>query len=317
MTSPRALLAAASATAALLAASPAFSQSARPPAAAPAGKHCLDENRTKVILNQTLAGQINPLGSEQHLHLSACVPLIQTPGVLFDFTNIEGGLVNYLSPTYVHQGGSLAITPLSILQLRAEFMGIYIWSIPIDGAGFYPYQSYDGDFSNEARPAELAGHARGSTFGLSATLRGKVDLPNELDLLLTDTVLIEQWTIGSDPYYYNLRRDLILQRSDWTVRNTFASLVEIPVTPNFAVRAGVTDELTMAPASGYATNVAALIATGLVRRYGDTIRNLQLFVRGGVYTHHASFNKFRTGEANLIAGVNVLYDLSTAPAPAD
>jgi len=309
---PRALFAAASASAALLAASPAFTQSARPAAAAPAGKHCLDENRTKVILNQTLAGQINPLGGEHHLFLSVCVPLIQTPGVLYDFTNIEGGLVNYLSPTYVHQGGFLSITPLSVLQLKAEFTGIYIWSIPIDGAGYYPYQSFEGDFSNDARPAELAGHARGSTFGLSATLRGKVDLPKNLDLLLADTVLVEQWNIGPAPYYYNLRRDILLQKSDWTVRNTFAALVEIPVSPNFAVRAGVTDELTMAPSSGYATNVAALLATGLVRRYGDTIRNLQLFVRGGLYTHHASANKFRTGEANLIAGVNVLYDLSPA-----
>lgn len=315
MTFPRALLAAASACAALFAASPALSQTTRATAAAPAGKHCLDENRTKVILNQTLAGQINPLGAEHHLLLSACVPLIQTPGVLYDFTNIEGGLVNYLSPTYVHQGGFLSITPLSVLQIRAEFTGIYIWSIPLDGAGYYPYQSFEGDFSNAARPAEIAGHARGSSFGLSATLRGKIDLPKELDLLLVNTTLVEQWNIGSAPYYYNLRRDIILQQSDWTVRNTFASLVEIPITQNFAVRAGLTDELTMAPSSGYATNVAALLATGLVRRYGDTLRNLQLFVRAGIYTHHASANKFRTAEANAIAGVNVLYDLSPASTP--
>jgi len=317
MTYPRAFVAAAFTSAALLSASTALADTPRSPAPAPApappGKHCLDEGRTKVILNQTLAGQINPLGGEHHLLLSVCVPLIRTPGVLFDFTNIEGGLVNYLSPTYVHQGGFLSITPLSVLQLRAEFSGLYIWSLPIDGAGYYPYQSFEGDFSNDARPAEIAQHARGSSFGLSATLRGQLDLPQNLDLLLLNTTLVEQWNIGPAPYYYNLRRDLILQKSDWTVRNTFAALVEIPFGPNLAVRAGVADELTMAPSSGYATNVAALLATGLVRRYGTTIRNLQLFVRAGLYTHHASANKFRTGEANLIAGVNVHYDLS-APA---
>ena len=126
MTSPRAFVAAAFTSAALLSASTALADTPRSPAPAPApaGKHCLDEGRTKVILNQTLAGQINPLGGEHHLLLSVCVPLIRTPGVLFDFTNIEGGLVNYLSPTYVHQGGFLSITPLSILQLRAELSGI-------------------------------------------------------------------------------------------------------------------------------------------------------------------------------------------------
>lgn len=306
----RAFFAAAAASAVLFAAPLAYSQTTRPLAAAPAGKHCLDESRTKVVLNQTLAGQLNPLGAEHQLLLSVCVPLIKTPGVLYDFTNIEGGLVNYLSPTYVHQGGFLSITPLSVLQIRAEFTGIYIWSIPINGAGYFPYQSYDGDFSKEARPAEKALHARGSSFGVSATLRGKIDLPKEIDLLLVNTTLVEQWTIGPEPYYYNLRRDILLAQGDWTVRNTFASLAEIPITPNFAVRAGVTDELTTAPSSGYATNVAALLATALVRRYGDTIRNLQFFVRGGIYTHHASANKFRAREGNAIAGVNVLYDLS-------
>jgi hypothetical protein len=314
MTSPRILLAAAFASAALLAASTSLADTTRPAAPAHAGKHCLDEGRSKAIVNQTLAGQVNPLGSEHHLLLSVCVPLIRTPGVLYDFTNIEVGLSNYLSPTYVHQGGFLTITPLSVIQLRAEFSGIYIWSIPIDGAGYYPYQSFEGDFSNEARPAETAGHARGSTFNVSATLRGQVGLPKDLSLLLANTVLAEHWNIGPAPFYYNLRRDIILQKSDWTVRNTFAALVEIPISENLAVRAGVTDELTTAPSSGYATNVAALLATGLVRRYGSTIRNLQLFVRAGIYTHHASVNKFRTGEANLITGVNVLYDLSSPPA---
>lgn len=321
---PRALFASAVALAASFAASPARAQTspegAPPPAPARTGKHCLDETRTKIIVNQTVAGQLNPLGAEQHLHLSVCVPLIRTPGVLYDFTNIEGGLVNYLSPAYVHQGGFITITPLSVLQIRAEFTGIYIWSLPIDGAGYYPYQSYDGDFTNEARPSEAAGHSRGSTFGVSATLRGQVGLTKSLNLLLTNTVLAEQWNVGSAPYYYNLRRDMILQKSDWTVRNTFGALLEIPFSENFAIRAGLTDELTAAPRSGYATNVAAVIATGLVRRFGSTIRNLQPFVRAGIYTHHSSSNKFRTGEGNAIIGVNVLYDLSSlddeGPAPA-
>jgi hypothetical protein len=321
MPSPRALLAlAATLAAALTLAAPAAAQTPRVLQVAPTGKHCLDESRTKVILSQTLGGQLNPLGGEHQLALSMCTPLIRTPGILYDYTNIEGGLVNYLSPTYVHQGGFLSITPLSVLQLRAEFTGIYIWTLPLNGAGYFPFSSYDGDFTDELRPPEKAATASGSAFSFTATLRGQIGIRPGLDLLLANTLLAEYFSIGTEAYYHNLRRDILAARSDWILKNTTAVLAEYKLTDNLALRGGFANDVTVVPESGYVTNITGLLATFLVRRIGGTIRNFQPFVRVGVYTHHGSSAKFRTGEMYGLAGANVLYELSASgddpPAPA-
>lgn len=99
------------------------------------GKHCLDEQQNKLLLNHYTAGSINPLGIETQFRLSYCTPLIEKPGILFSLSKLDVGLVTYISPAHVHIGPSLHVSPLSILVLRAEVTGFYIWPIPLQGAG--------------------------------------------------------------------------------------------------------------------------------------------------------------------------------------
>lgn len=292
---------------------PAPAPAAAPAASVPAstGKHCLDEPYTRFTISHTLAGQINPLGSEQHLIASLCVPLIKTPGILFDYTHFEVGLSNYLSPSYDHQGGFISIAPLSFLKLRVEAAGLYIWTIPVDGAGYFSFPGYNADFSEDTRPASRAGTAGGAVVGLSATLQGAAPLPKDLKILFTDTFLAEYWVVGDKDFYYNLRRDAILAQTDWVARNSGAVLLEVPISSNVSLRAGFTDETTFVPRSGFVNNIAAGIATLLVHRIGSVIRNFQPFVRAGVYTHHNSVNEFRQGEGNAVIGINAVYDVAT------
>jgi hypothetical protein len=289
-----------------------------PAASAPAstGKHCLDEPYTRFTINHTLAGQINPLGSEQHLLASLCVPLIKTPGILFDYTHFEVGLSNYLSPTYDHQGGFISISPLSFLKLRVEAAGLYIWTIPVDGAGHFSFPGYNSDFSEDTRPSSRAGTAGGAVVGLSATLQGAAPLPKGLKILITDTFLAEYWVVGDKEYYYNLRRDAILAQTDWVAKNSGAVLLEVPFSSNVSLRVGFTDDTTFVPRSGFVNNIAAGIATLLVNRISSVIRNFQPFVRAGVYTHHSSVGEFRQGEGNAIIGINAVYDVATIGANA-
>lgn len=105
------------------------------------GKHCLDEQQNKLMLNHYTAGSINPLGIETQLRLSFCTPLIEKPGLLFDFSKLDAGLVMFISPTHVHVGPSLTVAPLSFLVFRAELTGFYIWPIPLQGAGFNRVQA--------------------------------------------------------------------------------------------------------------------------------------------------------------------------------
>jgi len=309
------LLRAALAIAALSASLPALGgepppADAPPEAAPPRGKHCLYEPSRKILLSHTLAVQVNPLGAEHQLQLALCVPLFKKPGALYDLTNFEVGVSNYLSPSYVHQGGFVGITPLSLLQLKAELAGVYVWTIPIRGAGYYDFPSYHADFSEDARPKGEGDTAGGYVLSMSATLRGRIGPTDGAGLLIADTLLAERWSLGDGPYYYNLRRDILLESSDWLVRNNVALLVEIPLSSNVSTRICVVDETTVAPDSSRTTNILAGLATLRFRRVGTTFNDLQPFVRLGGHTHHASANQFRTGEPNLLIGVNTVYEIA-------
>lgn len=302
MLRPALPLAASLALALLAVSAPLKAQAPRP--APPQGRHCLDESRTRVLLSHTLAGQINPLGSEHHLVLSACKPLFTQPGLLFDYSNVEAGIASYLSPAYTQFGGFVSVTPISLLQLRAELTGVQIWSIPINGAGYFDFPGYGADYSSSAQPSEKGTQAGGAVISLSANLRGQVSLTGSLGLLFTNTFLAEHWWIGQKPYYHNLRRDVILAQSDWVFKNSTALLAEIPITPNLAVRAGLANDLVIVPESGEISDIAGVLGTLMIRRVTESVRNLQPFLRLGIYTP-PSFHK----GLYLLVGANVLYDL--------
>lgn len=281
------------------------------PAPARTGKYCLEQPDAKFILSQTIGLQLNPLGAENQMALSICVPFTRVPGALFDFTNLELGLVNYLSPVYDHQGAFVSVAPLSILKLRAEVTGFGIWPIPLDGGGYFTHDSYAANFQKSAHPHNKADSAAGSVVAFSAALQGKVPLSRGAAVLAIDTLLAELWTVGSGPFWYNSRRDALLARSDWVIKNTAFAVVEIPLTENINIRAGLADDATFIPAAGYTTNIVAGLTTLVIKRVGKTIRNFQPFLRAGIYTEHASASGFRTGEGHLLAGINTSYDLGT------
>jgi hypothetical protein len=290
-----------------LSARTAEAQAARP--ISPSGKHCVDEARSKAYIKETLIGQLNPYGGEHRLELVLCKPLIETPGVLFDYTNAQIGLTNYLSPTYVFQGGFVSVSPLSPLELRAELNGVYVWAFPLDGAGYYGLNSYTDDAHDKARKKENAGQAAGMMFVGSATLRVPVVSTKRFTLLLVNTFAAELWHLGEAPYNYNNRRDLTLARTDWLLKNTAAVLAEIKVSDNIAIRVGPTDDLSYIPAGHITANLAAGLVTFLVRKVSRTVRNFQPFVRVGGYTSHPT----RDGELNVVAGIDATYELFPGP----
>lgn len=281
--------------------SPALAQGVR--TIGPGGKHCLGEPKTQRFVKQTLGVDLNPTGAEHQLTLGVCAPLVEGRGALFDYTNVQLGAVNYVSPVYAHLGGYASVAPLSLLELRAEATSLYLWPIAIDGAGYYGFRSYTDDARNAARPKENGGRAGGLELTLSATLRGAAPITKRAKVLVADTLSLDFWRVGDAPYYYNLRRDLMLARSDVLLKSSALVVAEIAVSENAALRVGPVDELSYVPGSGYVGNLVGGIATLLVRRVGPRVRSFQPFFRAGGYTHHA----FRQGEYNILAGIDVFY----------
>lgn len=282
------------------------------------GAHCLGEEKTKLVLNHTLVGAVNPLGLENQLRLSVCTPLIRKPGILFDFTNLEVGLANYISPTHIHLGPYLNLTPLSFLVLRSEVTGFFIWPLPLPGAGFVPVQDY-ADFSEKTLDPPLTGPGSGRrAFGvrtaLGVTLQGKIPLTSRLSLAIVNAFTSEYWYVRpvdeylpGEPqgFFYLARRDVVARTGgDWVVANTSAALLMIKAHENYVVRVGATNDLVAVPSSGYVGNIVAGVAAVLVRNVSTIARDLQLFVRVGGYTNHA----YRGG-ITLAAGLDIYYEL--------
>ena len=162
------------------------------------GKHCLDEQKNKLLLEHFMGGSINPLGIENQLVLTYCTPFIEKPGILFDFTKLEFGLANYISPTHIHVGPTVRFAPLSFLILRAELTGFYIWPIPLQGAGFIMTKGYD-DFNKETVSPKLgeATDMSGLRIALGVTLQGALPLGRYVDVLIVNGLTGEFWRVAN------------------------------------------------------------------------------------------------------------------------
>lgn len=279
----------------------------------PKARHCLREGKQKVYIDQLLVGGLNPRGAEHDLALTFCTPLITEPGILYDFTNFEAGILNYTSGVYTYLGGFASLTPLSFLQLRAQFTGIGLWTLPLDGAGHFPLKNYDADFDTPALPADQAQRTQGHSFMISAALRGSIPIKNNLNIIIANTFLGENVRFGDNSYYYNLRNDLVLAKTDWVFKNTSVLLAEYTRgsvdTRNISLMAGLFNEYTLVPQSDYETNLLALMFVGVLRRPGATVRSVSAFVRPGFYLAHASKTEFRNHEAAVLLGFGAVYEL--------
>jgi hypothetical protein len=277
--------------------------------ASPTGKNCLSEPERKLILDETMLGATNPLGLEHRLRLSMCWPLIEEPGILFDYTALELGVLNYISPTQLHVGAFARLVPLSFLVLRAEGAGFYMWPLPISGTGYIRLPSYTPFTEAAINPPEGAPNqgetAAGARVLLSAALQGELPLSSTWSLIGYDAVSEEYYRVGPGPYFYNIRSDVILHRSDWVTSNNGVLLAGMRLTELVQLRFGPEDELVYVAGSGYWAHLVGGLAALSFGDVGSVVRSVEIFVRAGVYTRHA----FREGTPSFALGIDVKYDV--------
>ena len=276
------------------------------PAGALAQSHaCLGRGETTRVLDEVLLAVVNPEGFENQLHLGVCTPISRRPGLLYEYTQLEAGLINYVGPIYTHLGGYLSIVPLSFLELKVEVAGVAYWPLPpsagFDGAGYFSRPAYNADYRDSALPRTDARAAGGLDATFSATLRLAAPLGRRLQVLVFNTFGADAWFLGDGPYYFNVRRDLVLARGDVLLKNTAQLLLEVAARDAVRVRLGATDDLSYVPGSGYLANIVGFFGAVLIRRAG-TLREIEPFVRAGGYTEHA----FRRG-FQLMIGLSMTW----------
>ena len=299
------LVAGATAVFTLLLPARALAQGAAPnPVPARTGKNCLDQPRAKVVADHALLLSLNPTGHEHQVEAATCLPLVQRPGVLFDYTNLKLGALAVTSLVYHHQGLFLSVSPLSLLEFRAEAHGVMQWPLAIQGAGYYPRLAYGDDNRGATMPAGGGGYATGWNVVLKTIGRVKVDV-GPVALIATDTLGLEVWEIGRRPYYFNQRKDLTLARRDVMLTNSALFLVEAGLPWGWALRVGVMDELAVVPRAAYLRHRVSAVATVSIPRAGGIMRGVQPFTAVGIHTHHA----LRAQQPFAVLGLGTSYDL--------
>lgn len=271
---------------------------------APAGAAAQDEG-VRGVVHQQLVALLNPMGMEHAFRAGLRARLGDPSELLFTGTHVEAGAVSYVSPVYAYHGGYLQVSPLAFLALRAEITGTALWPIGMDGSGYFALQGYDADVHEQSLPADAASSATGWNVSLLARLQGAVPLGEGVQLLLANQMEGTHVTLGEAPYHLNPKHDAVLAQQDWVVTNDAIAFVDIRLEPDLSLRVGAYSNLRWVPGSGYVGHQVGPMAILSWTRPDPEVSALNVFVRGGGYTHHGP----RQDEATILGGVSVAYDL--------
>jgi hypothetical protein len=212
-----------------------------------------------------------------------------------------------------------ALTPLSILTVKAEVTGFYIWPLGtvFPGAGVFPLAdqttctaSYKGDLYPDTPSTTPPTNGYGVRALLGASLQGSVPFGKRLDLLIYNGFAAEYWRYNTDQCVFVARRDVGIHGSgDWLVANTSVLALAIKITPNHFVRVGATNDLVYTPFNGYLGNVVAGLLSYGINNLRGLAKAFSFFIRVGTFT-----NGYRMGQGiTLAGGLDVTYELAKRP----
>jgi hypothetical protein len=268
------------------------------------GRNCLGESRPRLIMRQVLGIKWGPWGIEHQLRIGGCAPLVRKSGVLFDYSFIEAGFQAHSSPIYVMPGGYIDIAPLSILQFHFQFAPVFYWPIRLNGAGYYPMDSYEQDYTETLLLPELGETALGWYLRAGTTLQLAVPI-GPVQLLVSDNLMFEHWQLGEDNYYFHNRNDIPAARREWFIDNMALLLAGFPVHPNLDLRVGLNHQLTMNFGAKQMSNFFGGMAMFRFKKLGKALYDFTPLVRVGVRPQHP----VREGNFTFIIAVMFSADL--------
>jgi hypothetical protein len=259
----------------------------------------------KLIVRQRAVAVINPMGAEHMVGVGVRFPWDDGESPLLAGTHLELGVNTYTSPVYSMTGGYLQVSPLAFLVLRAELTAMTLWSIGMDGAGYYPVESYDADVSAQNFPATLGRIASGYNLQLSAILQGAIQLGPFRPIVFSQ-IMMEHERLGEEDFHYHPKYDLVLARSDFMIAVSSMALVELALSDTLGIRVGAYDDFRHVMASGATAHQLGGIAMLALDSRGSCLRELLAFGRVGAYLEPER----RAGQATALVGLMVRYDLA-------
>lgn len=270
-----------------------------------ASAECAGRDEPRWMSHHSFVLLLNPMGGEYNVRVGLCVPLFSDDNELLSLNHFEAGASAYLSPVYFVPGGYAQIGPTSFLYFRAELAALTVWSIPMNGAGYYVRPGYDAGWQTDDLPADAGGSAIGWSARFKAVLRGRAEIGSNAELILVSTPWLEINVLDHGDYWVDLRDDLIVANGEWVFAHEAVLLLGTRIPGGPALRFGAFSALRNVPASEYVGHRLGPFFLMSFDRPDPAIEALDFFIRLSVYTHH----RFRTGQLATLAGFAVDWDM--------
>jgi hypothetical protein len=263
------------------------------------------DERPHFMAHSFFVSVINPLGAELNLRLGLCQRLYGSQSEFFDRNHMEVGLSSYVSPVHFFGGAYVQAAPTSFWFFRFEAHALGIWSLPMEGAGYYARPSYDAPYRATDLPVEQGASAGGIDLRAINVFRGRVPVGGKWSMAAFDAFFLDHPKIGNADYYVSLQHDLIVARSDLIVANEGTAVVGYSFSRTGEVRLGMYDALRYVPGSGDLVHQFGGFLGLAWDAPGRVAEGVSVFARLGGYTNHP----IRAGEPSTLLGIAVDWDV--------
>jgi hypothetical protein len=274
------------------------------------GANCAGRPEARWTYNMLFVFKYNPLGVEYRGRVGVCAPFIRDRGALFDLSNVGVGIAHEISPAYGHLGGYVDFAPLSILTFRVMATGLVYWEFPMNRAAYFPVDNYEAEITSELYPPERGFTATGWNVNFIANFQLKIDI-GPIGLVALDSFAYELWRVGDEPYYVNLRHDVVMRAYDQVVANEAMLMVEIGLPRNMLLRVGAFDSLRWIGDATYNNHHLGLVAMLAWPELPRGTRNLTVFLRAGWYVDRSPVD-ISPGTPVIYLGLLSTWDLGSA-----
>lgn len=225
--------------------------------------------RHALTYESLLVARVNPLGLEERLWIGYRFRLYDRVGKLYAGNRVAVFANPILSPGLTRLGGTLEVTPLAILRLRATYGFVQYFG------NFGYLQSFDSPYADFSDQRHDEGDEAGENYtgnGGQAELAARLQLKAwRIAVRNESTFLYSHFDLrGDDDVFYSPRYDALMPNHGWVLINDSDVLYVHPFERGRQVVVGVRNTLTkhFYPGSVYESGETAEDPIGVMDRLG-------------------------------------------------
>lgn len=273
-------------------------------ATADVGGGCRGDGTSVTSGRHAFGIRTNPIGLELAGRLGHCMPLLSSPHPLLKLSAVNMGATYRLSPAYLEVGGFIEVAPVSVLVLGAEVSGLGYWPLGAEGAAYYGFDQRRDDIDQKDLEPDAGESALGFTGNLNGTFRFAVPIGG-VEVFALNRFAAEYYSIGTEPYYLNLRFDMHMPKNGLLYTNTAVLGAKMTLTEDKSLRVAANSAWLCQAKDCAPQHELGLLVTMPWQNPTTWLTELEIVTRATYYTAHPR----RQGEMNFVLAFVMTHDI--------